>query len=88
MKLLIHIEDANEKLKKWKTKVIEKNYPSFISASESIENHKEYILNFFVNRTTNALAENFNSKIKAFRTVFRGVTDVKFFLYRLSLIFA
>ncbi|MFR9627781.1 MAG: transposase, partial [Rikenellaceae bacterium] len=31
---------------------------------------------------------SFNSIIKAFRTNIRGVTDVKFFLFRLTRIFA
>ena len=38
---------------------------------------------FFVNRATNANAESFNAKVKAFRAQFRGVTDIPFFLYRL-----
>jgi transposase len=81
-------EEAEEKLFGWRKKIEEKQFPSFLTASESIDNHKETILNFFVNRTTNALAEAFNSKLKAFRSVFRGVTDIEFFLFRVSLIFA
>ena len=80
--------EAEQRFFEWSDKMKEKNFPSFITAAESILNHKETILNFFINRTTNALAENFNSKIKAFRAVFRGVTDIDFFLYRVSLIFA
>lgn len=79
---------ANEKFLKWAEKVKKYNFDSFITASESIFSHKEAILNFFNNRTTNALAESFNSKIKAFRSMFRGVRDIDFFLYRVSLIFA
>ncbi|WP_194767396.1 transposase, partial [Tamlana sp. I1] len=45
-------------------------------------------LNYFINRSTNASAESFNAKIKAFRTQFRGVRNVKFFLYRLTTNFA
>ncbi|WP_449353783.1 transposase [Alkaliflexus imshenetskii] len=37
---------------------------------------------------TNAAAESINAKIKDFRRQFRGVTDVKFFLYRLAEIYA
>lgn len=37
---------------------------------------------------TNAYAESLNAKIKAFRASLRGVMDVQFFLYRLSLLFA
>jgi len=40
------------------------------------------------NRSTNASAESFNSKIKKFRTNFRGVRDKSFFLFRLKNIFA
>ena len=46
------------------------------------------ILNYFDNRSTNASAESFNAKIKAFRSQFRGVRKVDFFLFRLSNIFA
>jgi transposase len=38
------------------------------------------ILNYFDNRSTNASAESFNAKIKAFRAQFRGVKNVEFFL--------
>jgi len=46
------------------------------------------ILNYFDNRSTNAFAEAFNAKIKGFRTQFRGVKDIKYFLYRLENLFA
>jgi transposase len=80
--------EAEANLSKWYEKVNEKNYLPFQTISKSIENHKETILNYFISKRTNALAETFNSKIKAFRLVFRGVSDIGFFLYRVSLIFA
>ena len=46
--------------------------------------HYDEILNFYNNRSSNALAESFNAKIKLFRANFRGVADKKFFLYRIS----
>ncbi|WP_236536095.1 transposase [Tenacibaculum maritimum] len=46
------------------------------------------ILNYFDNRSTNASAESFNAKVKAFRAQFREVRNVEFFLYRLTQIFA
>ena len=52
------------------------------------ENHSERILNYFENRSTNAAAESFNAKLKAFRASFRGVSDMKFFLYRVTKIYA
>ncbi|MDD3788056.1 MAG: DDE transposase, partial [Petrimonas sp.] len=33
-------------------------------------------------------AESFNAKIKFFRTSLRGVVDIKFFLFRLTNIYA
>lgn len=50
--------------------------------------HYKNILNYFDNRSTNASAESFNAKIKAFRALFRGVRNVDFFLFRLTSIFA
>lgn len=48
-----------------------------------MQNYYETILNYFVNRETNAFAESFNAKIKAFRAQFRGVGDIPFFIFRL-----
>nr|WP_315258337.1 transposase [uncultured Flavobacterium sp.] len=42
----------------------------------------------FDNRSTNASAESFNAKIKAFRSQFRGVRNKDFFLFRLSNLYA
>lgn len=80
--------DAAVKFNNWKQKVIETKIEEFNTVVNSLEYHLENILNFFDNRTTNANAESFNSKIKGFRANLRGVTDVKFFLFRLEKLFA
>lgn len=82
------IQQAKELYLKWKKVLVKSDLDAFNTASQSIESHKETILNYFINKSSNALAECFNSKIKAFRATFRGVKDIKFFLYRISLIFA
>ena len=46
------------------------------------------ILNFFDNRSTNASAEAFNAKIKNFTAQLRGISDIKYFLFRLQKIHA
>lgn len=79
---------AIEKFMQWKDSVKESNIKEFNSVVNSIENHFEGIVNFFNNRNTNANAESFNSKIKNFRANLRGVTDVKFFLFRLQKLYA
>lgn len=43
-------------------------------------------INFFERRATNAAAESFNAKIKAFRAQFRGVRDRAFLAQRKYLV--
>lgn len=81
-------EDARARFNQWKQKIIELKIDEFNSVVNSIEHHLDNILNFFLNRNTNANAESFNSKIKHFRANLRGVTDIKFFLFRLEKLFA
>lgn len=79
---------ARECIENWFEKIKTLPFDNFNIAANSIKNHLETILNFFYNRSTNANAESFNSKIKLFRANLRGVTDVKFFLFRLEKLFA
>ena len=65
-------------------KVVEMDDGQFRTVTETFHNHYDTILNYFINRSTNAGAESFNAKVKAFRSQFRGVTDIPFFLFRLS----
>jgi transposase len=76
------------RLAKWHEKVNQSGFKSFNTISRSIMNHYQTILNYFDNRSTNASAESFNAKIKAFRSQFRGVRNVAFFLFRLTNIYA
>jgi transposase len=76
------------RLAKWHEKVNQSGFKSFNTISRSIMNHYQTILNYFDNRSTNASAESFNAKIKAFRSQFRGVRKIDFFLFRLSNLFA
>jgi transposase len=76
------------KLAKWHEKVNQSGFKSFGTISRTIINHYQTILNYFDNRSTNASAESFNAKIKAFRSQFRGVRKIDFFLFRLSNLFA
>ncbi|PCI93978.1 MAG: DDE transposase [Flavobacteriales bacterium] len=79
---------AEIQLNKWIEKTTELKIEQFYTAANSINYNKVNILNFFNNRSTNASAESFNSKIKLFRANLRGVSDLKFFLFRLTKLFA
>jgi len=72
----------------WKETVLAAKIDEFNTVVHSIDYHFENILNFFDNRSTNANAESFNSKVKGFRANLRGVTDIKFFLFRLEKLYA
>ena len=81
-------EQAFKRLALWYNDVEDSAIEAFRTVSRSIQAHYLSILNFFTNRSTNASAESFNAKVKAFRAPSRGVRDVKFFLFRLSKIYA
>ena len=86
-----HVKDkgiAFTKLAQWYDRVEKAGFKSFNTVSNSIQAHYLNILNYFENRSTNASAESFNAKIKAFRAAFRGVRSVTFFLFRLANIYA
>lgn len=75
---------ARLNLARWFDKVSRLAGNAFQTVIETFTNHYDTILNFFINRATNASAESFNAKVKAFRSQFRGVTDIPFFLFRLT----
>lgn len=76
------------KLAHWYDKVEKSGFKSFATIMNTVKINYEGILNYFENRSTNASAESFNAKIKAFRSQFRGVRNVAFFLFRLTKIYA
>ena len=76
------------KLAQWYLKVEQTGFKAFNTLAKTIQLNYRSILNYFDNRSTNASAESFNAKIKAFRAQFRGVRNTQFFLFRLTQIFA
>lgn len=81
-------EIAFKKLALWYNEVESSGIESFRTVARSIQTHYLNILNFFNNRSTNASAESFNAKVKAFRATSRGVRDINFFLFRLKNVYA
>ena len=79
---------ARLKLARWYNDVEAFGYDGFSKVIETFENHNDTIINYFEDRLTNASAESFNAKIKAFRTQFRGVGDIRFFMYRLATLYS
>ena len=79
---------AYTRLARWHEEIKNSGFKSFNTISRTIMIHYKTILNYFDNRSTNASAESFNAKIKAFRYQFRGVRNVEYFLFRLTNIYA
>ena len=79
---------ARLNLARWYNEVAESGLRSFNTIAATVYEHHDEILNYFDNFSTNASAESINSKIKAFRSKLHGVTDRKFFIFRLCKIYA
>lgn len=82
------ISEAKKLFTEWINKTNELKIKEFNTVANTVKNNFTNILNFFINRSTNANAESFNSKIKLFRANLRGVTDNEFFLFRIMKLFA
>ena len=79
---------ARLSLARWYNKVDIAGFKSFNVIAATIHEHYDEVLNYFNNRSTNAFAESFNAKIKQFRAMLRGISDVKFFFFRLAKLYA
>ena len=79
--MLLYIKPAhfqkNKKVKlrfaNWGNEIMEKEVKQFYTVANTVKHNLDNILNFFINRNTNANAESFNSKIKLFRASQGGV---------------
>lgn len=83
-----HADVALTKFARWYDQVDRAGFLSFATIVRTIQTHYLDIVNFFHKRSTNAASESFNAKIKAFRSLFRGVKDKAFFLFRLAKLYA
>ena len=80
-------DSARTRFHEWYGKVTESTLREIKSVRDTIKTYEDEILNYFISRATNVSAESLNSKLKAFRSQLRGVRDIPFFFYRVSLVF-
>lgn len=80
-------DSGKTRLQKWCDDVEASGFEALKTAAETIESRIEEVANYFEERNTNASAESLNSKLKGFRSMLRGVSDLQFFMYRVSTIF-
>lgn len=65
-------ESAKGKLHEWYQLIADSTIREIKSARDAIKSREDNVLNYFIDRSTNASAESFNSKLKAFRAQLRG----------------
>ena len=83
------VKDATRlSMARWYNKVEEAGMKQFNAIAATFYEHYDEILYFYNNRSSNATAESFNAKIKLFRANLRGVTNKKFFLFRVANLYA
>jgi len=80
-------ETAKGKFQEWYKDVNKSSLREMKAARDAVKSREDEILNYFIDHSTNAGAESFNSKIKGFRAQLRGVSDLTFFMFRLCTIF-
>ena len=65
-------ESAKPKFEEWYKAVNVCPSREVKAARDTIKSREDNVLNYFVNRSTNAAAESLNSKLKSFRAQLRG----------------
>lgn len=81
------MEQAKIELHDWYKEVSACTLREIKSARDCIKGRETEVLNYFINRSTNASAESLNSKMKGFRAQLHGIADIPFFMYRVCTIF-
>lgn len=76
-----------ESIRLWIKEARDSAIEAFATVADMMEDKFSNVIKYFNDRATNAFAESLNSKIKDFRARLKGISDIKFFLYRVSLIF-
>lgn len=83
----LSVTQGKDRLQSWCDEVRQFKSDRMRTVAVTIESRIDDIANYFDKRHTNASAESLNSKIKGFRSMLRGVSDIEFFMYRVSRIF-
>lgn len=81
-------ENKQYRFEQWIQKAESSTLREMKVAAQTIKRHLGGILNYFVNKATNAAIESFHSKLKLFRQRIRGVVDKAFFFFRIIRYFA
>lgn len=83
-----HYLEIDKQLHDWYENVEDADIDEMLNFKAMIESNEEYIVNYFIQGETNALAEGINSKIQKFISSNQGTRDRDFFFFRLAKYFS
>lgn len=78
----------NHLFSEWIEKAKQSEIKEMKVAAQTVKSNLGGISNYFINKSTNANIESFNSKLKLFRRNTRGIKDKNFFIFRILKYFA
>ncbi len=78
-------EEAAQKIKAWRKQVEESNLTCFDAFLTTLDNHLDYITNYFVKRLNSGFVEGFNNKVKIIKRRCYGIFNVDHLFQRIFL---
>ena len=75
-----------KQLRTWIYEVENCKIEEVLNFRNTVENNADYILNYYKQYTTNAIAESTNARIQGYVRDNKGTRDIDFFHYRLGLV--
>lgn len=78
-------EEAAEKIKAWSDQVKESGLTCFDAFLTTLDNHFDYITNYFIKRLNSGFVEGFNNKIKVIKRRCYGIFNVAHLFQRIFL---
>lgn len=78
-------DEAIRKMNEWIKEVKQSGLTCFNSFVKTLKRHKNYIVNYFIDRNTSGFVEGLNNKIKVLKRRCYGIFDIKHLFQRLHL---
>jgi len=79
-----HYLQIDKELHQWYENIEDADIDEMLNFKSMVESNEEYIVNYFIQGETNAMAEGVNSKIQKFISSNQGTRDRDFFFFRLA----
>jgi transposase len=78
-------QEASKEIKAWTKKVQDSSLTCFDSFLTTLDNHFDYIINYFIKRLNSGFVEGFNNKIKVIKRRCYGILNINHLFQRIFL---